>query len=154
MIEQLQLSYIQTTSAQAQSALSDDDVKAAQVSGQQTQSFIAKLKEIKAEGRIAIHLADLASFTNSEYDFTLKPGDALHIPEKPSFVSVVGSVYSPGSFLYQPNKKLKFYLAKSGGTAKTADEDYIYLLKANGEILSVSQDDGFFSKFENTILMP
>lgn len=154
MIEQLQLSLIKTTSGEAQAAVSEEDVKAAEASGKQIQAFISKLESIKAEGRISIHLADLTSFKDSMYDFTLKAGDALHIPEKPSFVSVVGSVYSPGSFLYQPNQPLKFYLAKSGGVSKTADEDHLYLIKANGEILSVSQSNGFFSSFEKTILMP
>ena len=154
MIDQLELSLIQVSSEMTQSALSPEDVQAAELSLKQTSGFVEKLKKIKAEGRISIHIADLASFKNSLYDFTLKPGDALHIPERPSFVSVVGSVYSPGSFLYEPSQPLKFYLSKSGGIAKTADEDHVYLLKANGEILSVSQSKGFFSDFEDTILMP
>jgi len=41
----------------------------------------------------------------------------LNIPSRPSFVSVMGSVYSPGSFLYEPDQKLDFYLDKSGGSS-------------------------------------
>ncbi len=154
MIDQLELSVIQTSSEMTQSAISQEDVAAAELSNKQIQAFISKLKKIRAEGRVSIYLADLASFKNSLYNFALKPGDALHIPEKPSFVSVVGSVYTPGSFLYQPNQKLGLYLSKSGGVAKTGDEGYMYLLKANGEIISVSQRSGFNSGFENIILMP
>ncbi len=154
MIESLKLSISQASSEMAQTAISEEDVKAAQVSEEASKSLLGQLSGIKAEGRIAIKLADLNSFKNSIYDFDLEDGDTINIPPKPSFVSVVGSVYSPGSFLYEPNQDLKYYLAKSGGTSKTADEDYIYLLKANGEILSMSQNDGYFSNFMSTVLMP
>lgn len=154
MIEKLRLSIMQTSSGMAQTALSEEDVKAAEVSGEATKSLLDQLTSLKAEGRISIKLADLTSFKNSLYDFRLKHEDTLDIPSKPNFVSVVGSVYSPGSFLYQTNQSLKFYLSKSGGIAKTADEDYMYVLKANGEIMSMSQNNGFFSKFVNTQLMP
>ncbi len=154
MIEKLKLSIMQTTSGKAQTALDAEDVKAAELTGVATQSLLDQLTSIKAEGRISIKLADLISFKGSLYDFSLKHEDTIDIPSKPSFISVVGSVYSPGSFLYQPNQSLKFYLSKSGGIAKTADEDYMYVLKANGEIMSMSQNDGFFSKFVNTTLMP
>jgi len=154
MIDKLRLTIMQTTSEMAQTSLSEKDVKAAEVSGEVTQGLLDQLTSIKAEGRISIRMADLISFKSSLYDFRLKDGDTIDIPSKPSFVSVVGSVYSPGSFLYEPNQKLKFYLSKSGGVAKTADEDYIYVLKANGEILSMSQNNKFFSKFMDTTLMP
>jgi len=154
MIERLKLSIMQTTSEKAQIAVSGEDVKAAEVTEDATKNLLDQLSTIKAEGRISIKLADLISFKESLYDFRLKDKDTIDIPSKPSFVSVVGSVYSPGSFLYEPNQSLKFYLSKSGGTAKTADENYMYVLKANGEIISMSQNNGFFSKFTNMVLMP
>lgn len=154
MIDKLELSIMQASSAMAQEAVSEEDVNAVAVAKENLQGLMNQLSAIKAEGRIAIKLADLTSFKNSLYDFRLKHGDTIDIPSKPSFVSVVGSVYSPGSFLYEPNQDLNFYLAKSGGIAKTADEDYMYLLKANGEILSMSQSEGFFSNFGSTVLMP
>ena len=146
MIEKLKLSMLQVST--------EEKIGTETMAEEASKSFFDQLASIKAEGRISIRLADLISFKDSSYDFKLKDGDTIDIPSKPSFVSVVGSVYSPGSFLYEPNQKLKFYLSKSGGIAKTADEDYIYLLKANGEIRSKSQGDRFFSKFDNTVLMP
>ena len=52
---------------------------------------------------------------------------------------MVGSVYSPNSFLYQQEMAADEYLAKAGGPTKTADDGAIYVLKANGEILSTAQ---------------
>ncbi len=88
-------------------------------------------------------LTDLASFKGSKYDFALDDGDELIIPKRPNFVAVMGSVYSPGAFLYEPGKTLGEYLKLSGGPTKTADKDYIYVLKANGEVYS-RQQVGFF----------
>lgn len=154
MIEKLELSQIQSSSELAQTATSLEDAKSAEASNAAIQGLLEKLRSLRAEGRVAIKLADLASFKNTMYDFSLQDGDALYIPEKPAFVSVVGSVYSPGSFLYEPDRTLDFYLEKSGGTAKTADKKHVYLYKANGEIVSISQKQGFFKKFGDTILMP
>ena len=155
MIEKLKMSISQVSSKIAQTAVSQEDVQSAKVTEDISKNLLSQLSMIKADGRITIKIADLSALKNSSiYDFRLKHGDTLDIPTKPSFVSVVGSVYSSGSFLYEPDKDLNFYLAKSGGITKTADEDYIYLLKANGEILSMSQSSGFFSKFGKTILMP
>nr|WP_319395105.1 SLBB domain-containing protein [uncultured Desulfobacter sp.] len=155
MIKQLELEYIQMASGQTQKALSEEDAKAQLLATQQMESFLEKLRQIKAEGRVAIYLADLETFAGSSYDYVLKDGDSIFIPEKPYFVSVVGSVYMPGSFLYQPNQTLESYLSKSGGLAKGADEDHVYLIKANGEIVSAQQTTGLFSSnFEDIVLMP
>ncbi|WP_035240314.1 SLBB domain-containing protein [Desulfobacter vibrioformis] len=155
MIKQLELEYIQMASKQTQEALSEADAKAQLLAKQQMGSLLEKLKKIRAEGRVTIYLADLKTFAGSSYDYVVKDGDTFFIPEKPYFVSVVGSVYMPGSFLYQPNQTLETYLDKSGGLAKGADEKHVYLMKANGEILSAQQAKGLFSSnFEDTVLMP
>ncbi len=154
MIEKLRMSLSQAAVTQSQKAVSEEDIEAAMATEETSKDLLRQLSSIKAEGRISIKMADMASFKDSLFDFRVKDGDALHIPPKPSFVSVVGSVYSPGSFLYEPNKTLNYYLEKSGGASKTADTKYMYLLKANGEILSMTQHNGFFSKFGKTVLMP
>ena len=97
---------------------------------------------------------DLESFRNSKYDFPLKGGDALYIPATPSFVSIVGSVYSPGSILHESDQKIDYYLDKSGGPSVTADEDHMYLLKANGEIISAKHRYGIFTTLYHTEIKP
>ncbi|MBU0480044.1 MAG: SLBB domain-containing protein [Proteobacteria bacterium] len=115
--------------------------------------LVERLRSVKAKGRINITLAPLATFRNSVFDFELRDGDTLTIPEQPNFVSVVGSVYSANSFLYQTKYTLEDYLALAGGPTKTADADNIYLMKANGEVVASSQS-GMFSSFGKTKMMP
>lgn len=154
MIEQLQLGYLQNASEATQTATSVDEAQTAKVANQAMQSLFGRLRAVQAEGRVGIKLTDLNTFRDSTHDFTLQNGDTLVIPPKPMFVSVVGSVYSPGSFLFEAGTDLDYYLQKSGGPHKTADRKHIYLLKANGEIISMAQEGGFFSSFGKTRLMP
>jgi protein involved in polysaccharide export with SLBB domain len=154
MVQKLRMSLVQATATESQTAVSTEALETAEFAKKTTEDLLRQLSSIRAEGRVSIKLADLASFENSLFDFRIKDSDALHIPPKPAFVSVVGSVYSPGSFLYEPNKTLAYYLAKSGGASKTADKKYMYLLKANGEILSMHNQSAFFSNFDKTVLMP
>lgn len=116
--------------------------------------LVDRLKTVKANGRMNITLAPMASFKNSAFDFELHDGDSLHIPKQPNFVSVVGSVYSANSFLYQTKFDLEDYLNQAGGPTKTADDDNIYLMKANGEVIAASQRNGMFSAFSSTPMMP
>jgi len=154
MVQKLRMSLAQITAGETQTTVSEEALETAEFARKTTEDLLRQLSSIRAEGRISIKLADLTSFRNSLFDFRIKNGDTLHIPPQPSFVSVVGSVYSPGSFLYEPNKTLSDYLANSGGISKTGDKKYMYLLKANGEILSMTRHSSFFSKFGNTVLMP
>ena len=154
LIQDLQIRAQQVLSEQAQTAVSKEDAEAAKAAQSSIQALINRLKTVKAEGRVSIFLTDLKSFKGSKYDFELGDGDTLEIPKRPNFIAVVGSVYSPGAFLYEPNKPLEFYLQKSGGPTKTADEDYVYVLKANGEVISKVQKSGLFTRFYSMKLMP
>ena len=103
---------------------------------------------------MSITLGPLDSIKNTAFDFELHEGDSLYIPQRPNFVSVVGSVYSPNSFMVEAKMTLDDYLRKAGGPTKTADKDSVYVIKANGEILASAQTKGMFNKFDDTVLMP
>ena len=115
-------------------------------------TFLLKLKSIKATGRVAIKLVELETFKMSSYDFQLEQGDLLTIPSKPAFVSVMGSVYAPNSYLYRPNSTVGDYLKLAGGLTKTADREYISLHKANGEVVGLPLIGS--RRFHNQKLMP
>jgi protein involved in polysaccharide export with SLBB domain len=103
---------------------------------------------------MSITLGPVATLKDTPFDFKLQEGDSLHIPQRPNFVSVVGSVYSPSSFMFEKTLKLEDYLRRAGGPSKTADKDAIYLFKANGEILASAATRGLFNNFYDIIPMP
>ena len=88
----------------------------------------------KPIGRISLNLYyDLNRFTNSTYDLTLKDKDVLYVPAMNDTISVVGEVLNQNTFVYDKDNDAKDYIQKAGGITDLADEDYIYIVKANGE---------------------
>lgn len=79
-------------------------------------------------------------------DVTLEDGDRLHIPKKPQTISVIGEVYVPNAHLFSKNTSVDDYIRLSGGQNDFADNDNIYLVKADGSIVSPDQlsSSGFF----------
>ncbi len=100
---------------------------------------VQKLKEKKAEGRVVIRLSSLDEFKNSPYDLELMGGDTLEIPQTSKVVNVLGNVYNSTSFVYMPDKDLNYYLKKAGGATRDAEEDDIFLVKADGTVVSKQQ---------------
>ncbi len=153
LINELELRSQTVLYEQAQAGLKED-AAAAEVGMATMRNLINRLRAIEPEGRVAIVLADLDAFKGSVYDFELENGDTLHIPKRPNFVAVNGSVFSPSSYLYEANKTPAYYLAKAGGPTKTADRKHIYVLRANGEVVSAAQSGRFGGGFNSLVLMP
>ncbi|MFW6415337.1 MAG: SLBB domain-containing protein [Thermodesulfobacteriota bacterium] len=153
MIQKLQIQLRQNMANQAQTAVSQEAIQASKANVAAAQEIIQELKQIKAQGRIAFRLCSLDDFQGSRFDFQVEDGDSLHIPKKPNFVSVVGSVYSPSSYLYEDGT-VDTYLSKSGGVTERGDRDHIYVLKANGEVVSAPSIDAWFSDIYDVKLKP
>ncbi len=154
LLDDLEIRAKMFMSEQAQAGVSSADIEAARTTQLGLDAFIQKLRTVRANGRVAIKATDLASFKGSSWDFVLEDGDRIQVPKKPSYVTVVGAVYSPSAYLYQPNLTLGDYLAQSGGITKTADEEYMYVLKANGEVFSGENAGTFWNRFLSQQLMP
>jgi hypothetical protein len=54
----------------------------------------------KSSGRVVIDLTNLNNYS----DFQLEDGDFLFIPRKLNTVSVIGEVFNPTTFKYEPEK--------------------------------------------------
>ncbi|MEW6429206.1 MAG: SLBB domain-containing protein [Thermodesulfobacteriota bacterium] len=154
LIDDLQVRAETVLSDQLQSSGSTTDAQAISAGQSALRRLIEKLRQVRATGRVAIQISDLDSLKNSPQNIVVGNGDRIVIPKRPEFVSVVGSVYTPNSFLYQPQDSLAAYLAKAGGPTQSADEKYMYVLKANGEVFARAQEGMFRNKFENAQLMP
>ncbi|MDD2366552.1 MAG: SLBB domain-containing protein [Desulfuromonadaceae bacterium] len=104
---------------------------------------IDRLKTLKAEGRVVIQLNDANNLSTSEYDLLLEGGDKLFIPPRPGVVNVMGQVYNPTSFIYQPDNSVENYLNKSGGPSKDAETSEMYIIRADGTVYSRQQSSSF-----------
>lgn len=141
-----------TAVSRAQNVLSPEDAQGLKAEVEGRRVMIARLRQIKATGRIPLELSDDATANNLP-DIALEDGDRFVIPSRPSIVGVLGAVYSENSFLYKSDKDVGDYLAQAGGMTKDADTKHAYILKADGSILS-KQQSGWFSGFDSQRLMP
>jgi len=84
-------------------------------------------------GRVTIDLTD-----ESEYEsFIVEDGDELFIPRNLSTVSVLGDVYNQSTFIFEGRKPtVSHYLAMAGGTLESADRRSVYVIEANGRVIS------------------
>ncbi len=105
--------------------------------------LVARLRDIRPTGRIVLELPDDATALP---DLALEDGDRLYIPPRPTTVGVFGSVFNGGSYLFQPSRTLQDYLQLAGGATRGADEKSVFVVRANGSVISVkSHGTGWFS---------
>ena len=70
-------------------------------------------------------------------DFRLENGDRLIVPNRPDYVQVFGAVNSESAMFWQPGKTVSDYLEQSG-VSSSADEDAVFVMRANGMVISNS----------------
>ncbi len=120
-------------------AASKEELEATRSALEGLMASLKKLKESKAEGRLVIHLTPLAEFKNKSFDLEVAGGDVLTVPKTPDTVNILGEVYNPTTLVYQEGKSTQYYLRKSGGPNNDADTDDMYIIKADGTVLSKQQ---------------
>ena len=95
--------------------------------------LLFQLKETEPTGRIIAEFDLDVIKNNASLDTILEDGDKLLIPQITQQVFVQGEVGNPGAIRYTPSKGIDFYINKSGGYLKTADEENIFIIHPNGE---------------------
>ena len=98
--------------------------------------LVNRLREIRATGRIVLHIEPFSSDVNSLPDIPLEDGDRFIVPPIPSTVGIVGAVYDPNSFLYIPRKHAGDYLQSAGGPNRNADKRQMFIIRADGSVVS------------------
>jgi protein involved in polysaccharide export with SLBB domain len=109
-------------------------------------TMLARLQSFEPEGRIALPVAPGSRELPS---VRLEDGDVITVPATPNSVGVFGSVVSAGTFLYDPGKTVKDYLALAGGVSRGADKGQIFVIEANGQS---RKDDASFISWGNNLL--
>ncbi len=106
------------------------------------QQLLGKLKATKATGRLVIDLEivkqDELRLIKEEKSgaIVLRGGDRLVIPAQMQEVTVIGEVHHPTSHLRQKGLDFEDYIGLSGGMTRKADDDNVYVIRANGAVVS------------------
>jgi len=138
-------------------ALSKEDAESARIQAEGQQKLIDRLRQIRASGRIVLELAPERAQLKDLPDLVLEDGDRFLVPSRASTVSVIGSVYNQNAFLYRAEQRVSDYLARAGGPTRDADTGSIYLIRADGTVVSRRQSGllfGLGGGFEGERLMP
>jgi protein involved in polysaccharide export with SLBB domain len=83
----------------------------------------------------------------------VKDGDKLVVPKKTSEITILGEVQSPTSHVFEAGFTRDDYIAKSGGTTQKADRKRIYIVRANGDVVSGGRS-GWFRRSQSIEMHP
>jgi polysaccharide export outer membrane protein len=91
------------------------------------------LEQYEGIGRLVINLTR-ALAGDQAADLEVVDGDKLVIPARNSTITVVGEVRRQGTHSFQRNFDLDDYLSLSAGVTSRADDEAVYIVKANGSV--------------------
>ncbi len=116
---------------------SDPDQKASSESALvQWQSALDNLMSSPPTGRVTIQVSsNVKEWANTSRDITVRAGDVLVVPKRPSYVLVQGQVYGATAVAYRPGKNAKWYLTQAGGTTNMANKRATFVIRANGTVI-------------------
>ena len=120
------------------------------------EAIIAQLRNTRASGRVALPVKPKDKTLTDFPDMVMEDSDRLVIPHTPSTVSVVGDVYNPGSFIFEPRNTTGAYLEIAGKGKPQSDMHHAFVLRANGVVVAANNVNGLFAgtKFDRLRLYP
>ncbi len=127
----------------------------AQTSIANQRELIGNLRKVAMNGRIVLNMAPNDRGIDAFPDLPLENGDRLYIPSRPSTVNVIGTVYEQASFLYQEDYRTGDYLKKAGGPSRSADRSHMFIIRADGSVISRQTGPVLFAKgFDSLQMFP
>ena len=90
--------------------------------------------DVSSSYNVGIDLEKALRYPGTHYDLVLQPGDALFIPEQQSTVKISGDVMFPNAVVYEPGKKLKYYIDQAGGYGQQARKGKAFIVYLNGTV--------------------
>ena len=114
---------------------------------------IARMRKLEPTGRISFGLDPTDRSFNKLPELKLENGDRLVIPARPDFVHVFGSVNSESSLMWRPEEPASAYIKRAGVSAD-ADVENIFIIRADGSVISPDPGSWFTRSITGLDLMP
>ena len=137
-----------------QRVTSAEELSTQAATAQTSSRLLERLRQVRPTGRVVLQLAPDATGLP---DLPLEDGDTLNIPTRGTSVGVFGSVFNTGNFVFEPDHTTEQYLSLAGGPTRGADKPSIFMLRANGSVISAQQGASFWhsgSQFSTAIVEP
>lgn len=123
----------------AAGAMSPEEAKSAETLMANREALLDKLRDTPASGRLVVQLKDIEQLLGSPENIALVGGDEVLIPENPQTVNIQGMVYNPTSLTWKSGKNAGYYLNKVGGTKEDANTEEMFIVRADGTVVSNNQ---------------
>ena len=119
------------------------------------QTLIARLRQLRATGRIVLHFRSDSADVDEIPAIPLENGDRFAVPPAPATINVVGAVYNQNSFLYATRASAGAYLKMAGGPDRDADWHHTFVIRADGSVVSRESVKGLWGNdFKDMRLNP
>jgi protein involved in polysaccharide export with SLBB domain len=133
----------------ANQAKTGNDQATAMASEARARATVERLRRVQPTGRLVLDLKPDSSGIDSVPDIALEDGDRFVVPRLPSNVTVEGQVYSANAFIYKPGKRAQNYLRQAGGPDRQADRKRLFILRADGSVVSEQ-----YANVEKSVIYP
>ena len=156
--------YVQTLEMQMQRgnlalasspATSAQDLASGAAAQNSEQELLGRLRQMRATGRIVLEFRSGSSGVDVLPDIALEDGDRFVVPPVPASINVVGAVYDQNSFLFETQRRAGVYLHLAGGPNRDADKRHIFVIRADGSVISREAESGIWgNEFDNLRMNP
>jgi len=151
-LRDLEIELARNTSTQKTASADAAAAQAQRAAG--TSRLVDRLRGVRPTGRIVLQLnqesRDLPALSVEE-------GDRLYVPPRPTTVGIFGSVFNGGNFILRDGSSVDDVLKLAGGPTRGADARSVFVIRANGSVVSARQtNSGWFggSSMENLPALP
>jgi len=151
-VKRLQADVESSASRAVAGAITPEDSANAKTQLESQRALVAQLSKVQATGRIVLEVSPDSGIKDVP-DVALEDGDRFFVPSKPATVNVLGAVYNENAFLFRQDKRFSDYLTQAGGPTRDADSGRIYVIRADGSVVS-KQSTSLFSRFDGNRLNP
>jgi len=118
------------------------------------QQLVSQLRETKPVGRLVIDIHKVMQGPpGASGDVVVRDGDKLLVPKKTQEITILGEVQSPTSHVFAVGLTRDDYISKSGGITQKADRKRIYVVRANGDVIS-GERTGWFRRRQSIDIHP
>ncbi len=152
-VDQLERQVNEAASNLSSQVTSPQQAATAQTSLASQRQLIDSLKKTALNGRIVFSMDAKAAGASALPDLSLENGDRLYVPSRPSTVNVMGEVYEQSSFLYQDDYRTGDYLKEAGGASRSADRSHMFVIRADGSVVSRHTGATLFAKSFDALTM-
>ena len=95
-------------------------------------SLVAKAEKQISSDKLELRLEDILKNPGSPFDYILKEGDQIIIPEVLQEVRISGEIQNPIGMAYQTGRSLKYYINHSGGFSDNAQKKKTFVIYSDG----------------------